>query len=331
MAIQKSCIQILNSVRNSNLNFSCQETPFSLYLTVRKSWNKKYCKSEHKGVDPNLEMILSENNLLKAELADVKAQLNISKDNTSEFETKIAAAESEVLKVYKETKSLKLVFAKKDDEIVALKTSIKNSTTQMEQTGLELLNLKKMLKSKDKEIYNLENYKINHQETVKALKENVRDIKKVNKALEKQAKNAEKKVVDLQKKKYAEANNNKPVLPSPSTASVPVPSDLSIPSTPFISLVSPSEEKVIPQNIPLTSVQHSSFSTSQPTKDNSLTSSCGSPPPVALSCPPRPPTETTLEKALRSIVEQMETQTEEIIKNILGKPEFEESDQNESN
>ena len=67
---------------------------------------------------------MSENNLLKAELADVKAQLNISKDNISELETKIAAAESEVLKVYKETKSLKLAFAKKDDEILALKTSI---------------------------------------------------------------------------------------------------------------------------------------------------------------------------------------------------------------
>ena len=63
-----------------------------------------------KGSDPNLEIILSENNLLKSGLADVKAQLNIS--NTNELETKIAAAKSEVLKVYKETKSLKLEFAK---------------------------------------------------------------------------------------------------------------------------------------------------------------------------------------------------------------------------
>ena len=61
-----------------------------------------------KGSDPNLEIILSENNLLKSGLADVKAQLNIS--NTNELETKIAAAKSEVLKVYKETKSLKLAF-----------------------------------------------------------------------------------------------------------------------------------------------------------------------------------------------------------------------------
>ena len=35
--VQASCVQILSSVRSSNLNFSCQETPFSIYLTIRIS------------------------------------------------------------------------------------------------------------------------------------------------------------------------------------------------------------------------------------------------------------------------------------------------------
>ena len=35
--VRLSCNNIMKSVRNSCLNFSLQETPFSLYLTVRKS------------------------------------------------------------------------------------------------------------------------------------------------------------------------------------------------------------------------------------------------------------------------------------------------------
>ena len=38
--IRNSCEQVLDSVRSSNLNFSTNETPFSIYLTVRKSFVK---------------------------------------------------------------------------------------------------------------------------------------------------------------------------------------------------------------------------------------------------------------------------------------------------
>ena len=80
---------------------------------------------------------------LKAELADVKAQLKISKDNTKELENKVAAAESEVCKVYKETKNWKEALAKKDDDIKAFKISIKNATAEKHQTSVDLLNIKK--------------------------------------------------------------------------------------------------------------------------------------------------------------------------------------------
>ena len=38
--IQNSCQDILNGVRSSCLNFALQETPFSLFLTIRKSYHK---------------------------------------------------------------------------------------------------------------------------------------------------------------------------------------------------------------------------------------------------------------------------------------------------
>ena len=38
--LEESYNLIVNSVRNSNLNYSVQETTYSLYLTVRKSLSK---------------------------------------------------------------------------------------------------------------------------------------------------------------------------------------------------------------------------------------------------------------------------------------------------
>ena len=40
--VQSSCDFLLQAVRNSGLNFSCQETPFSIFLTVRKSFVKTF-------------------------------------------------------------------------------------------------------------------------------------------------------------------------------------------------------------------------------------------------------------------------------------------------
>ena len=134
------------------------------------SWNRKSIESRLSDYsEPSSEIVLRENLVLKAELADLKAQLEISKNITSEIETKMAAAESEVYKVYKETKNWKEALAKKDDEIVALKNSLKKSADEKQQTNAELLKMKKMMKAKDKEIHNLENYIVNHPETAKTL------------------------------------------------------------------------------------------------------------------------------------------------------------------
>jgi hypothetical protein len=46
MSAQVQCDKILNQVHDSKLHFLVQETPFSLYLTVRKRFNKNSPKSE---------------------------------------------------------------------------------------------------------------------------------------------------------------------------------------------------------------------------------------------------------------------------------------------
>ena len=38
--IQESCAKIMKTIICSSLNFTCQETPYSIYVTIRKSWSK---------------------------------------------------------------------------------------------------------------------------------------------------------------------------------------------------------------------------------------------------------------------------------------------------
>ena len=59
-SIQKSCDLVLASVRSSSLNYSSQETPFSIYLTIRKSFSKATfnqspgCDSNHQNRDQDI-------------------------------------------------------------------------------------------------------------------------------------------------------------------------------------------------------------------------------------------------------------------------------------
>ena len=87
--VQDSCVKILKSVRNCSLNYSCQETPYSIYLTIRKSWSKHHrpCEAQQIGRDQPLETNVNENWSLKVELAAVKAQLEASKEITIELGT----------------------------------------------------------------------------------------------------------------------------------------------------------------------------------------------------------------------------------------------------
>ena len=68
-----SCHQVLDSVRSSNLHFSCRETPYSLYITVRKN-----PVSVHHEPAPQLnnnqnKAVLFENSELRKEIEKVKA------------------------------------------------------------------------------------------------------------------------------------------------------------------------------------------------------------------------------------------------------------------
>ena len=206
--MQENCGRILQTVRTCNLNFSCQETPYSIYLTIRKSWSKRKHQQVHEPVHQAYQH--DRQNLLEAtnsevvslsELAAVKSKLKASESLTSK-----AAAE-----VINHHETVKGLLNKKEDEIKLLKTSIKNKVSECEMANAELKNIRKTIKSKEKEVYNLENVKLNQQETISSMKMDSNRIKAEIVKLEKKIKLLEKKKEDFKhqnKTKTVEKNNS---------------------------------------------------------------------------------------------------------------------------
>ena len=123
-----------------------------------------------------------------------------------ELKAKIYAAAGEVLSHHREVKK---VLDKKDDEVKALKISIKNGTSENARVDNELKILKKTLKAKEKYIYDLENFKLNSQEKLKISKRNATELKSEKIKLERQVKLQDKKIEDLKKNNSTlEMNNN---------------------------------------------------------------------------------------------------------------------------
>ena len=94
--VQSSCDFLLYSVRNSGLNFSCQETPFSIFLTLRKSFVKSFqpqIKSQENQLfvkNFKTENIEEVNKSLEAALANLK---NDYLDAVTDSEAKIKTIE----------------------------------------------------------------------------------------------------------------------------------------------------------------------------------------------------------------------------------------------
>ena len=83
------CDHILNSVRSSNLNFANQETPYSLYLTIRKTQIKTNHQSnsfQSNGsvgiVQHGREVLEKENLIMKTRIRELEDKVNASRDTT---------------------------------------------------------------------------------------------------------------------------------------------------------------------------------------------------------------------------------------------------------
>ena len=131
MATFQSLDQIINCVRSSNLNFAYQETPYSLYMTIRKTniKNHQACSLQPSQVKSqyDVELMDRENLSLKNHIRELEAKLNASEDATKNLEEKVAVAEAESFAIFEQIKKGNDALSKKDDEIKCLKNVIKEN------------------------------------------------------------------------------------------------------------------------------------------------------------------------------------------------------------
>ena len=130
-----TCEKVLSTVKKSALNFIIQETPFSAYLTIRKT----YCKdiknltvAEDNHDEQNKEKITKfekENIYLKNELEEIRTKFEIVKKENKILHQSLADAEKDMLNQFTEAK---LSEAKMAQEISSIKQ------TSKKQAGAEL-------------------------------------------------------------------------------------------------------------------------------------------------------------------------------------------------
>ena len=210
-SVQKSCDIVVNSVRSSFLNFSLQETPFSLYFTIRKSFVKS---QPLPFLHPPHKTNIKEDEVVVEEIETLKTKLKALEDNNTALLHNYEEAVNDCEESYNTIKDLEAKI--KDYEVKATdkvaSESHKNNKIieQLKEDKVHLENeldtaekqwktLNKALKVNDKELHDTK------KENAK-LKENLEEVntelKNIIMKVNKDKKNDEKKLKKLEKKEF---------------------------------------------------------------------------------------------------------------------------------
>ena len=141
---QESCDIVLTTIRDSDLHFMVQETPHSLYVTVRKRFGTRKSSRTKKSqprttCDENsyYSDLVSALEKSEAQLEAKKVELGKAVNNVKLLENKLEGAEAEVTKLSNHFNSKKKA---SDDEVKLLKKSIKTSSDNEANTNRALHN-----------------------------------------------------------------------------------------------------------------------------------------------------------------------------------------------
>ena len=181
MAASQALSEIIQSVSSSNLNFNVSLTPYSAYITVRKSFIKNFAPpGNSQEVSTTTDDVKQEHSELKNEIEHLLLQLNntkveakTSKDTINILEEKVSKSEAAALKIFEE-RSL---------EIVTLKNVLKKKDSEISDYKKELLEANKALKGKEKEAYKLQQKNDNQSDSITRIKAEISILKTENKNL----------------------------------------------------------------------------------------------------------------------------------------------------
>ena len=157
--IKNSFDHIVNSVRDSLLNYSIQETPFSMYLTIRKSFSKA----------KQFDEVPAFNSIYKhsEELETLRMKLKKSEDSNTDLRNKVEESVIELEENYTKINYLNSVIDSSEEKIdvkVAQKQVEQIQKLKKDNEGLESdlklseknwKDLNKIVKAKDKEIHDM--------------------------------------------------------------------------------------------------------------------------------------------------------------------------------
>ena len=194
-----SCEIILKHLKSSNLNFVLQETPYSAYITIRKSFVKtrdsvipESTAESGEVLYDKIKVLQAENVSLKTDLHKLKSLAKKSDDEILDLEVQLKNSQDKALengddakKVNKQKAQLENVVSEKEKEIVKLKNIAKTLQTDNSVVRNNLQNVTKTLKLTEKEKFRAQMKCENLEETVKKLKEEKVDLQKSLKKLQK--------------------------------------------------------------------------------------------------------------------------------------------------
>ena len=142
-----SCQSILNQVRKTNLNFSLQETPFSIYLTVRKSFVKSRIVLDNpvNHVDKDSEYLKSKLALLQIEHEKLKGSL---RESLEENETKTSI----ISNLEKKIGDLRTEIGWKDDVLDSVESKIIDTNRALQVKHEKVCAVNKNLKYENEDL-----------------------------------------------------------------------------------------------------------------------------------------------------------------------------------
>ena len=144
---------IIQDIKESNLNFSMNITPFSAYITLRSSFTKNFVppvnSKNSASTDKNQR---AENHALTEENAELLDKVEILVENNMSSTAKIKVLEE---KISKSEASASKSCEEKRQEIISLKLSLKNKDSELANLQKEIKLCNKALKEKEKEEYRL--------------------------------------------------------------------------------------------------------------------------------------------------------------------------------
>ena len=182
---------VVSYVKKSKLNYSIQESPFSLLINIRKSFirNKQGDQlppssdtfSEMNTAKVKSDKIEEESLSLKTNVNHLEVALDASLKDLHDLSIKLEKAKKEIQEAMadknsfvKENKRLELKLRDKDTEIKTIKSESKDLKSEVETLKNEIKTENKNVKSKEKEITRLDNKGNNLAESVKNFKTEIK-------------------------------------------------------------------------------------------------------------------------------------------------------------